>query len=93
MCLKHSPKITTPEQFAIALCEHFLKTYSQVVRAEIYVEQAPWRRMDQSGEQHAHAFIQTQEATRYCVIRQERDGKGVGIDGRHCTLQLINSKS
>ncbi|XP_033642933.1 uricase-like [Asterias rubens] len=65
--------ITTPEQFAIALCEHFLKTYSQVVRAEIYVEQAPWRRMDQSGEQHAHAFIQTQEATRYCVIRQERD--------------------
>ncbi|XP_033642931.1 uricase-like [Asterias rubens] len=66
--------ITTPEQFAMDLCQHYLKMYSQVVRAEIYIEQAPWRRMDQSGEQHAHAFIQTQEATRYCVVRQERHG-------------------
>lgn len=75
MYLNFPPKITTPEQFAMDLCQHYLKMYSQVVRAEIYIEQAPWRRMDQSGEQHAHAFIQTQEATRYCVVRQERHGK------------------
>ncbi|XP_038063711.1 uricase-like [Patiria miniata] len=67
--------ITTPEQFALDLCQHFMGKYNQVQWAEITVEDAPWRRIvDQSGKEHAHAFIQTQEAKRYCVVKQERKG-------------------
>ncbi|XP_038063530.1 uricase-like [Patiria miniata] len=66
--------ITSPEQFAIDLSHHFLTSYAQVVRTEISVEETPWRRMDQSGIEHVHAFIQTHEAKRFCTVQQEKHG-------------------
>ena len=56
------------------LSHHFLSTYSQVIETEVSVEGAPWHRMDHSGKEHVHAFIQRQEAKRFCVVRQEKNG-------------------
>ncbi|XP_022094694.1 uricase-like [Acanthaster planci] len=75
--LAKSKGITTPEQFALDLCQHFKGKYDQVQWAEVTVEEAPWRRLNQSGKEHAHAFIQTLEAKRYCVVQQERKGPPV----------------
>ncbi|XP_022094664.1 uricase-like isoform X2 [Acanthaster planci] len=66
--------IRTPEQFAMDLSRHFLTTYEQVVRTEISVEEAPWHRMDHSGKEHVHAFIHRQEAKRFCIVQQEKNG-------------------
>jgi len=49
---------SSPEEFAIAYAEHFLKTYDFIHKATARVSQVPWERAVVSGQFHRHAFVQ-----------------------------------
>lgn len=67
--------VTCPEQFALVLCNHFLNTYSHVIKAKIYIEQYPWQRIDADGKKHNHAFIFTPTAIRFATAHMKRGGE------------------
>lgn len=66
--------VTSPEQFAILLCRHFLSTYSHVLKAKVHIQQYPWQRIEVDGKKHNHAFVFTPVATRVCTVRMDRNG-------------------
>ncbi|KAL3140044.1 hypothetical protein ABBQ38_004324 [Trebouxia sp. C0009 RCD-2024] len=49
----------TPEEYAIALAKHYVKTYPKVSKAKIRVEEQPWKRIDVGGTPHQHGFAMT----------------------------------
>jgi len=67
--------VTCPEQFAILLCRHFLKTYDHVLKVKVYVEQYPWQRIDVDGKKHNHAFVLTPVAIRFATAILKRGGE------------------
>jgi len=72
MAKKHG--IHSPEAFALLLCSHFLYTYGQVAEVSITVEEYPWSRYHVDKRPHNHAFIMCPTATRFCEVRQLRNG-------------------
>ncbi|XP_034035821.1 uricase isoform X2 [Thalassophryne amazonica] len=62
--------VRTIEQFSMDICHHFLTSFNHVVRAKVYMEEAPWRRLEKNGVQHSHAFIYSPEAYRFCDVEQ-----------------------
>lgn len=39
-------KVKTIEDFALDICEHFLTSFKHVTNAEVFIEEAPWRRLE-----------------------------------------------
>ncbi|XP_026201077.1 uricase [Anabas testudineus] len=66
--------VKTIEQFSLDICHHFLTSFNHVLRARVYMEQAPWRRLEKNGVEHAHAFIFSPEACRFCDVEQNLNG-------------------
>lgn len=66
--------VKSPEQFGQALCRHFLSSFSHVNAVRVHIEEAPWRRINNGGQDHAHAFVLNHECTRFCDLLQERGG-------------------
>ncbi|XP_039983668.1 uricase isoform X2 [Xiphias gladius] len=66
--------VKTIEQFSLDICNHFLTSFNHVLRAKVYMEEAPWRRLEKNGEEHAHAFIFSPEAYRFCDVEQNLNG-------------------
>lgn len=66
--------VTCPEQLAIVLCRHFIKTYRHVLKVKVYIEQYPWQRIDADGKKHNHAFVMTPVATRFATATLKREG-------------------
>lgn len=74
------PDVTTPEDFGIALCEHFLKEYAMLDAVEVKVHQVLWERvvMENTSLQqislvpHPHAFIKQAPETYSCHVRLDR---------------------
>ncbi|XP_070581881.1 uricase-like [Ptychodera flava] len=84
--------ISSIEQFGIDLCSHFL-THPQVIKTSMYIEETPWKRIDNSGKEHVHAFILKPEAIRFCQVVQEKYGKpsvSAGLKGMK-VLKTTNS--
>ena len=71
--------MASSEQFGIDACQTHLDAYSQVVSCKVHIDEAPWRRIRQSGQEHNHAFIQTNEGVRFTDVHQQRDGKIHGV--------------
>ncbi|XP_017269049.1 uricase [Kryptolebias marmoratus] len=69
------------EQFSLDICHHFLTSFNHVLRAKVYMEEAPWRRLEKNGVQHIHAFIYSPEACRFCDVEQNLDGAPVVHSG------------
>ena len=67
--------VTCPETFALLLAQHFIQTYSHVLKARVYIEQYPWQRMTVDGKPHNHAFVFSPVATRVCTVHLGRTGK------------------
>ncbi|GBG75700.1 hypothetical protein CBR_g20325 [Chara braunii] len=44
------------EDFGIKLAEHFVKTYPQVDKAIIRLQECPWKRVSIDGQPHHHGF-------------------------------------
>jgi len=83
--------ITTPEEFALRLANHFIKKYSWVVTARIQVKQFPWRRiLDGAGEEHNHAFVSSPESIRTCGVVLER-GNPPTVSAGIRDLQVIKT--
>ncbi|XP_070688904.1 uricase [Pempheris klunzingeri] len=66
--------VKTIEQFSLDVCHHFLTSFTHVLRAKIHMVEAPWRRLEKNGVQHAHAFIYSPEACRFCDVEQNLNG-------------------
>jgi len=66
--------IKTIEQFSLDICHHFLTSFNHVLRAKVYMEEAPWRRLEKNGAEHAHAFIYSPESFRFCDVEQNLNG-------------------
>ncbi|XP_044539835.1 uricase-like, partial [Gracilinanus agilis] len=65
--------IRTIETFAMDICEHFLSSFNHVNRAKVYIEEAPWKRLEKNGVEHVHAFINTPTGTHFCEVEQYRN--------------------
>ncbi|XP_064395105.1 uricase-like [Halichondria panicea] len=74
LVLAKQNEITSPEQFAMLICSHFLGTCKQLIRCKVSIEQAPWQRIKQGGAEHSHAFISQPSAIRFCTVSQLRGG-------------------
>ena len=66
--------VKTIEQFSLDICHHFLTSFTHVLRAKVQMEEAPWRRLEKNGVEHAHAFIYSPEACRFCDVEQNLNG-------------------
>ncbi|XP_019269522.1 uricase isoform X2 [Panthera pardus] len=69
--------IKSIETFAMSICEHFLSSFDHVIRAQVYVEEVPWKRLEKNGVKHVHAFIHTPTGTHFCEVEQMRSGPPV----------------
>ncbi|MEI9864595.1 MAG: urate oxidase [Limisphaerales bacterium] len=56
------------ELFAIALGEHFLKTYKHVSRVEVSLTEHAWARIKVNGKPHAHSFLEKSAAKPFAKI-------------------------
>ncbi|KAK5907195.1 uricase [Pseudochaenichthys georgianus] len=66
--------VKTIEQFSLDICHHFLTSFNHVLKARVHMEEAPWRRLEKNGVEHAHAFIFSPEACRFCDAEQNLNG-------------------
>ncbi|XP_003729236.2 uricase [Strongylocentrotus purpuratus] len=66
--------VKSPEQFGQALCRHFLSSFRHVIAVRVHIEEAPWKRITQGGQEHVHAFVIEKQCTRFCDLLQERGG-------------------
>lgn len=64
--------VDSPESFALHLAGHFVKTYSQVTRADVEIEQATWRRITVGGAPHPTAFESGGDQVRRATAAVER---------------------
>ncbi|GCB80081.1 hypothetical protein scyTo_0018011 [Scyliorhinus torazame] len=62
--------IRTIEEFALDICDHFLTSFQHVSRAMVYMEEAPWKRLEKGAVGHVHAFVHNHEATHFCEVEQ-----------------------
>ncbi|XP_058493698.1 uricase [Solea solea] len=69
--------VKTIEQFSLDICNHFLTSFNHVLRVKVYMEEAPWRRLEKNGVEHAHAFILSPETCRFCDVEQDLNGAPV----------------
>ncbi|XP_072047012.1 uricase-like [Amphiura filiformis] len=72
-------EIETAEQFALDICQNHLDEYEQVINCVVYIEEVPWRRMDNLGSEHNHAFLSSPEAIRFAEVEHDRDGNDENI--------------
>ncbi|XP_028259116.1 uricase [Parambassis ranga] len=73
--------VKTIEQFSLDICHHFLTSFNHVLRAKVYMEEAPWKRLERNGREHVHAFILSSEAQRFCDAEQNLNGMPVVHSG------------
>lgn len=66
--------VDSPESFALHVADHFVRTYSQVMRAEVEIEQAMWQRITVGGTPHPTAFESGGVPVRRAVAVAERSG-------------------
>lgn len=68
-------QLNTIEDFAVYICTHFLSTHKQVNQVSVEIEETPWRRLQQGGVEHAHAFVYSPEVIRFCSVTCARGEK------------------
>jgi len=68
-------QLNTIEEFALRICNHFLTTHKQVDHISVEIDETPWRRIQQKGIDHAHAFVLSPEVIRFCSVTQARGGE------------------
>lgn len=65
-------QLSSPEAFAIVLCQHMLNSYSQIASASVDIHVDPWRRMELDGQPHPHSFVGGESEKRTCHVVQNR---------------------
>jgi urate oxidase len=77
------------ESFAIALVNHFVKTYGQVESANATVRQTSWERIRLKARPHPHAFVSRGGELRVC--RASRAGRTIVISGGLSNLLVLKT--
>jgi urate oxidase len=62
-----------PEDFAIRLGEHFIKSLPQINGARIAIDQHPWDRIQTGAGEHDHAFVKPGAERRTTVVTLDGD--------------------
>ncbi|KAM4721979.1 uricase-like [Rhinophrynus dorsalis] len=73
--------IKTIEEFAMEIANHFLTSFKHVTESKVYIQEAPWRRMEKNGMKHVHAFIYSPEGVHFCELEQKQGGQPVIYSG------------
>ncbi|KAK9868909.1 hypothetical protein WJX84_002359 [Apatococcus fuscideae] len=64
------------EEYAIELAKHFVSEYPLVSRAKVWVEEAPWKRVDVQGQPHNHGFCKNGSEVKSVYV-SFAEGKGI----------------
>ncbi|KAG0711665.1 Uricase [Chionoecetes opilio] len=64
--------VTSPENFALLLTEHFLSKYLQVTATTVTIREYPWQRQVVDGRAHNHSFIFCPEVEHTCKVSRKR---------------------
>lgn len=72
---KRMAKRCSVEQFATALAQHFVHTYPRVSKAKVWVEQAPWRRVQVGGLSHEHGYEGAGSEVRTSYAEYDKAGR------------------
>ncbi|NP_001083634.1 urate oxidase L homeolog [Xenopus laevis] len=67
--------IKTIEEFSMELARHFLTSFNHVTDVKVFIEEAPWRRIEKNGMSHVHAFIYSPEGVHFCELQQQKGGQ------------------
>jgi len=70
---KQMPQQCSPEEYAIALAQHFVRLYPKVSKAKVNVTQAPWERVQVGGAAHSHGFQASANLTRTARVEFSAD--------------------
>lgn len=68
-------QINTIEEFALHICNYFLTTHKQIDQVSVEIDETPWRRIQQKGVEHSHAFVLSPEVIRFCSVTYARGGE------------------
>lgn len=72
---KKMSKRCSIEQYGTALAQHFVHTYPRVSKAKVWVEQAPWKRLEVGGIPHDHGYAMCGTEVRTTHVTYDRAGK------------------
>ncbi|XP_072046585.1 uncharacterized protein [Amphiura filiformis] len=70
--LAKGSQINSSEEFGLDICESLLDTFSQADYCKVIVDEAPWRRISQSGPEQ-NAFLHAHDAVKFSEVFQQRD--------------------
>mmetsp|Transcript_37557 Transcript_37557/g.73393 ORF Transcript_37557/g.73393 Transcript_37557/m.73393 type:complete len:289 (-) Transcript_37557:59-925(-) len=73
--------LSSPEEFGMYICEHFLKMYDWITKIKVTVHEDPWGRIMIDGKQHKHAFTKTTSERRTAEVTQSRGSQPVVMGG------------
>ena len=79
-----------PEDFALALARHFVKTYEPVSKARVWVKEMPWVRSTSDGKPHSHAYVSSGGATRTAYADCD-SGNRVSVQGGVTEWKLLKT--
>ncbi len=65
------------ERFAMALSDHFLKSYPQVRSTTIEISEREWERMQIEGKPHPHSFLGNNGSRMFARVTGQRDSRVV----------------
>jgi len=68
----HKHKFSSPEEFSLHLCQHFLKEYSWVESVHVKITVNLWERMQIGGVPHEHSFSQVSPEKRITHVISSR---------------------
>lgn len=83
--------VKSPEEFAILLCEVFLRKYPQVQSARVTVTEYPWQRIMMNGRPHNHAFVMVPTAERWSTVQLNRNGKSPFVESGLRNLRVLKT--
>lgn len=73
------------------LCDHFLATYSHVVKAKVDISERPWSRIESDrGIKHNHSFVSVPDAERSTTVTKSRNGESAVIKSMKIIITLCN---
>ena len=82
-----------PEEFADALCGHFLEACAAAQHATVSIAEHGWRRLDADKGAHDHAFERGSSEMRTAVVSRERGGKVDVVSGIRDLVILKSARS
>lgn len=81
--------VSTPEEFALRLSDHFTSTYDWVSGGRWQVDQRDWNRIVTDGGPHDHSFVRGGKEVRRTVV--QRDGDEVFVVSGVVDLTVLKS--